>query len=165
LGHWRNTRAVTGGSAVSEIVIYDRPARRRHESTGMKRNRILYFMGWFVVIVLGLLWRRFGRELPEFLALYAGDTLWALMIFLGVGFLFARWPTRRVVIVALLFCYVIEVSQLYHAPWIDKIRNTWLGGLILGFEFHWSDIACYTVGVMLGGLLETLTLKRSAREC
>ena len=40
-----------------------------------------------------------------------------------------------------------ETSQLYHAPWIDRIRATTLGGLVLGFGFLWSDIACYTVGV------------------
>ena len=50
----------------------------------------------------------------------------------------------------------VELSQLYHAPWIDSIRETTLGGLILGFGFLWSDTACYTVGVGLGVLLERI---------
>ncbi len=42
----------------------------------------------------------------------------------------------------------VELSQLYHAPWIDSIRQTTLGGLILGFGFLWSDLACYALGVL-----------------
>ena len=43
---------------------------------------------------------------------------------------------------------------MYHAPWIDSIRSTTLGGLVLGFDFVWSDLACYAVGVMMGMLVE-----------
>ena len=52
------------------------------------------------------------------------------------------------------FSVAIEISQLYHAPWIDSIRRTTLGGLILGFGFLWSDLACYAVGVGLGVIIE-----------
>ena len=52
------------------------------------------------------------------------------------------------------FSVAIELSQLYHAPWIDSIRQTTLGGLILGFGFLWSDLACYAAGVGVGIILE-----------
>ena len=48
------------------------------------------------------------------------------------------------------------MSQLYHAPWIDSIRHTTLGGLILGYGFLWSDLACYAVGVGLGVVIEII---------
>jgi hypothetical protein len=51
----------------------------------------------------------------------------------------------------------VELSQLYHAPWIDSIRQTTLGGLILGFGFLWTDLACYAFGVGLGVLLELIS--------
>jgi len=50
----------------------------------------------------------------------------------------------------------VELSQLYHAPWIDPIRRTTLGGLVLGFGFLWSDLACYAAGGGLGVLIEML---------
>ena len=50
----------------------------------------------------------------------------------------------------------VELSQLYHAPWIDSIRHTTIGGLILGFGFLWSDLACYSLGVGLGVLIEII---------
>ncbi|MDO4536447.1 MAG: DUF2809 domain-containing protein, partial [Clostridium perfringens] len=47
-------------------------------------------------------------------------------------------------------------SQIYHAPWIDSIRNTTLGGLVLGFGFLWSDILCYTIGIAIGVALDVI---------
>ena len=55
---------------------------------------------------------------------------------------------------AMAFSVAVELSQLYHAPWIDSIRHTTLGGLILGFGFVWSDLVCYALGVGLGVLVE-----------
>jgi hypothetical protein len=52
--------------------------------------------------------------------------------------------------VALAFSYAIEISQLYHQPWIDHIRQTTLGHLTLGTTFIWTDLVAYTVGVAVG---------------
>ena len=88
------------------------------------------------------------------MAAYAGDTLWALVAFLGIGLLLPRASTWRVAALAMSFSVMIEVSQLYHAPWIDSIRGTTLGALVLGHGFLWSDLACYAVGVGIGVLIE-----------
>jgi hypothetical protein len=116
--------------------------------------RMLYLCLALVVTVTGLASRRYGTSLPAFFATYGGDTLWALMVFLGVG---ALSPNSRVgsrAVAALGISYVVEVSQLYHAPWIDTLRGTAIGGLILGFGFLWSDLVCYSLGVGCGALLE-----------
>src|ERR1017187_341105 len=46
-----------------------------------------------------------------------------------------RASTRTIAILAMSFSVAVEISQLYHAPWIDSIRHTNLGGLVLGFGF------------------------------
>ncbi len=119
-------------------------------------------MVWVALIVLtgslGIGSRRFGQSLPGFAAAYAGDTLWALAAFLGFGLILPRFSTRRIALLAISFSVAIEVSQLYHAPWIDSIRGTTVGGLILGFGFLWSDLTCYAVGVGLGILIERVIL-------
>jgi hypothetical protein len=122
----------------------------------MRRRR--YPLLWTVLIALavglGLGSRRFGASLPAFVATYAGDTLWALVAFLGIGLILPRTSTWRIAALAMSFSTMIEVSQLYHAPWIDSVRRTTLGSLILGFGFLWSDLACYAAGVGIGMLLE-----------
>ena len=59
--------------------------------------------------------------------------------------------------------YSIEISQLYHAPWIDAIRNTILGGLILGFGFLWSDLVCYTIGIIIGIIIDIMINKTNIK--
>jgi hypothetical protein len=123
---------------------------------GMKRNRISYLIYAIAVAILGLCSRRYSHLLPESLASYAGDTLWALMVFLGIGMSFTRWSTMRVSVTALLFAFTIELSQLYHSAWLDQIRHTRVGGLILGYGFLWTDLLCYGVGIATGWILEIL---------
>jgi hypothetical protein len=74
--------------------------------------------------------------------------------FLGIGLTLPRASTWVVAVLAMSFSVAIEVSQLYHAPWIDSIRRTTLGGLALGYGFLWGDLACYAVGVGLGVVVE-----------
>ena len=80
-----------------------------------------------------------------------------LAAFLGFGLVLPRASTLAVALLAMAFSVPIELSQLYHAPWIDSIRHTTLGGLILGFGFLWSDLVCYAVGVGLGVVIEQVT--------
>ena len=119
-----------------------------------KRNRLLYAMFTILVIILGLSSRKFAFALPALLNDYLGDALWALMIFIGFGFLFPKIEMKKLAFVSVMFCYGIEVSQLYHAEWIDSIRATTLGGLVLGYGFLWSDLVAYTIGVGVGFLFE-----------
>ncbi len=121
------------------------------------RRRPVIQLGLLVVtILLGLGSRRYASALPTIVSTYAGDTLWALALFWFLGLILARMSTARVAAVALGLSLLVELSQLYHAPWIDSVRRTTIGGLILGFGFVWSDLACYAAGVGLGVALETI---------
>ncbi|HDR6312035.1 TPA: DUF2809 domain-containing protein [Bacillus cereus] len=125
-----------------------------------KRNRLLYAMFTIIVIILGLSSRKLAFALPALLNDYLGDALWALMIFTGFGFLFPKIARKKLAFISLIFCYGIEVSQLYHAEWIDNIRATTLGGLVLGYGFLWSDLLAYTIGIGVGFLFELILRKK-----
>jgi hypothetical protein len=116
----------------------------------------VYAVALLLVIAAGLGSRVFGHVLPAFVAAYAGDTLYATMVFAGLGIVAPRRSTGRLAATALALSWAIEASQLYHAPWIDAIRRTLPGALALGHGFLWSDLACYVAGVALGAAAETL---------
>ncbi len=120
----------------------------------MQRNRIIYAVGIFIVILLGLASRSQSPIVPSIAAEYAGDALWALVVYLLTGFLFPRFSIVKTAVAAGVFSLTIEISQLYHAPWIEYLRRLRLGGLILGFGFLWSDLVCYFLGICTGVLLE-----------
>jgi hypothetical protein len=130
-----------------------------HEQKGFPRRNLLIQLALIATTaVLGIGSRHYAHDLPGFIAAYAGDTLWALAAFLGFGLLLPRASIRTVAFLAMAFSVAIELSQLYHTPWLDSIRQTTLGGLILGFGFLWSDLACYAAGVGIGIILELFIL-------
>lgn len=123
------------------------------------RNRTLFLLLTISSILLGLGSRKIAGYLPDSINLGLGDTLWAVMVCLLIATAFCRWSIVRTAFVALTFCYLIEISQLYHAPWIDAIRATHLGGLVLGFGFLWTDIVAYTLGVGSAVLFESFAYR------
>lgn len=111
----------------------------------MFKARLPYIIAVILVIALGLLSRKMAA-----IPLWVGDVLWALMVHLLVRALLITAPFKQVVLISLLFCFAIEFSQLYQAPWINHVRSTILGHLILGQGFLWGDLLAYLVGVGLG---------------
>lgn len=107
-----------------------------------------------VVICLGLLSRRLNSYIPDVIDLFLGDSLWALMIYVLIRMLFINWSKKKAAYIGLIFCFIIELTQLYHNNWIDAIRKTTLGGLVLGYGFLWSDLAAYLLGILLGYIID-----------
>jgi hypothetical protein len=107
-------------------------------------------------MLLGLASRKFSYLFPPFIAEYSGDTLWALMVYFLIGFIFAEYSIIQVAIISLAFSFLIEFSQLYQAGWLNAIRDTRVGGLVLGYGFLWTDLVCYTAGVFTGMIFDIL---------
>ena len=118
------------------------------------RSRAVFLALAAATIVVGLATRRFRRSLPAAVGLYAGDVLWATMVYLLLAAIWPRASIRRLAVGTAAFALAIEMGQLYRAPWIDAVRGTRLGGLVLGFGFLWSDVACYAVGIALAVLID-----------
>jgi hypothetical protein len=72
------------------------------------------------------------------------------MVFLVLAFVFPKAKPGRIAVAALALSYAVEVSQLYQAGWINAVRDTRVGSLVLGHGFLWSDLLCYTAGVGAG---------------
>ena len=118
------------------------------------RNRALWIVLMTIVIALGLGTRLAGLPFrPNFLG-YLGDALWALAVYIGYCLLFPGLSTTKIATLAAITSLLVEVSQLYHAPWIDSIRSTTLGHLVLGSGFDAIDLICYSTGIGVAVLIE-----------
>ena len=71
-----------------------------------------------------------------------------------IGLILPRESTRTIALLTIAFSVPSNSASYITPPGLDSIRQTTLGGLILGFGFLWSDLACYAVGVGLGDMLD-----------
>jgi hypothetical protein len=118
------------------------------------RARATYVTLALATIGVGLLVHARGAALGPAARDVLGDALWAAMIAWWVGSLA---PTARLgprSAVAYAICVTVELSQLYHAPWLDAVRATTLGRLVLGSGFDPRDLAAYALGVGAAVLTE-----------
>lgn len=129
-----------------------------------KRNRGLLLALLLATTVSGLASREFAAELPGFFATYAGDVLWAAALYWFLALLLARRSIPSIATAALLTSFAVELSQLYRAPWMDDLRRSTLGGLLLGHGFLWSDLLCYTLGIVLAATADAAWLFRVQRS-
>lgn len=142
---------------IHPVWNYTRKPARKHA-----RSRVRYAVLALAVVASGLLWRSGFIPLTPSLSNYGGDALWALMIFVGFGFLLPRAGTVAIAWLALSFSWSVEFSQLYHVPWIDAVRATLPGRLVLGNTFNWPDLLAYALGVGIGALVEWRLRRRPA---
>jgi hypothetical protein len=120
------------------------------------RSRLWLLVCVVAVIALGLASRKFPSLFPAIFGKYPGDALWAIMVFAGLAFIKPRASTARLAVLAFAISCAVEFSQLYHAPWLNAIRDTTIGHLVLGSTFSWFDIVAYAVGVLVGSLVDAL---------
>lgn len=129
-----------------------------------RRSRRVYAAAVVATIAAGLGSRAIAAHLPGWLAKNAGDALYATMVVFALGCAWPAMATWRAAAIALVVCFAIEASQAYHAPWLDAVRATLPGRLVLGQGFQAFDLVCYVVGVALGAAIDLAIARLSARS-
>lgn len=126
------------------------------------RNRLHYFIYIIIVISLGLLSRT--RIIPELIYPYLGDFLYAIMFYFIIAFLLNKSPSKTILIISVLICYLIELQQILDYDWLVSIRKTTIGSLTLGHGFLWSDMVSYTFGGIFSYYLEKKLIHFSSKS-
>ncbi|MEH7744624.1 DUF2809 domain-containing protein [Neobacillus drentensis] len=135
---------------------------QKNESIKPRNMRFGYVIAVILTILFGLASRKFSQLLPIFVAENAGDLFWAMMVYFGFRFLLVQKSLITAISLSFLFSYGIELSQLYQAEWINHLRGTLLGALILGKGFLTVDLIRYAIGITVAAVMDKMTL--SARK-
>ena len=108
----------------------------------MLKQRLRYLTGIAVLIALGLLSRKI-RIVPN----ACGDALWAMMVYCCWRIVLIEKPPAVSAAAALITSYAVEFSQMLKPEWLVNLRSTFLGHMLLGQGFLWSDLLAYMIGI------------------
>jgi len=133
-----------------ETTNKERPGARLVDKTALRRQVALLLL---VVTPAGFLFK-----------FYAGPGAWWFND-LGVGVLYEIFwilvaffirPTRTAIRLIPWWVFaitsVLEVLQLWHPWFLQRLRATFLGATLLGTTFDWRDFPHYAAGCWLGWL-------------
>jgi len=119
------------------------------------RSQIISYIILIMVAALaGIFTRTYPENLPPFVVRYSGDTMWATALYFLIALLSLKKKFGFRFYLTLAISLLVEFSQLYRAPWIDGIRETTIGALILGNGFLWTDLLCYLAGAILALIID-----------
>ena len=81
-----------------------------------------------------------------------------MMVYFGFRFLLLYKSMLTAVFLSFIFCFGIEFSQMYQEDWINQIRNTLIGKIVLtGKGFLIIDLIRYTAGIIFASVLDKVT--------
>ena len=112
-----------------------------------------YLAALAVVTPLGFLTKFYTGPGAEWVANHAGGFLYVVF---WIALVLALAPHLSGALVAtsvLAATCALEFAQLWHPPFLEQIRATFLGHALLGSTFGWSDFAYYVAGALVGSSL------------
>ena len=115
------------------------------------KARLIFLCAIAVLTTLGLLSRKVV-SVPAFV----GDALWAMVVYCCWKILLIKKTNIIPAIAALITSFAVELSQLINWDWLNRLRTTFIGHMLLGQGFQYSDLLAYTIGIAIIFVLTTL---------
>ncbi|MCU0551228.1 MAG: DUF2809 domain-containing protein [Leptolyngbya sp. Prado105] len=113
--------------------------------------RIDLLLTMIVIVPLGY-FVRFTTTFPWWLTDISGSLAYQIFWIALVQFCFPTFSIVKTAIGVFCFSCGVEFLQLYQPAWLQVIRATLPGRLVLGNTFLWSDFPPYAIGCFLGWL-------------
>ena len=127
-------------------------------------RRLKYVGLGALTLVVGLAVRFAPLGLPWFVVKYGGSTMWALMVYWVLAFV---WPRSRVgwlAVAAGVIGALVEFQRLYRSLGLDTFRHSLAGILLLGNFFSTRDIVAYWAAIAAGALVDRLWVRAARIE-
>jgi len=116
-----------------------------------------YFIFFALLLLVELLIAIHLHDAP--IRPYGGDFLVVTLIYCFIKS-FLDTSVMKTAIGVLIFSYAVEISQYFHLARVLGLQHYRVALLILGGSFSFSDLMCYTMGILLVLLIERVRISR-----
>lgn len=124
-------------------------ASSKIQSQRLFQYRLALMVGIIIILPLGY-WVRFHSPAPEWLNDMLGSLAYQILLMMLVAYCLPKASLAWVAVWVCLASCAIEFLQLWQPPFLQAIRATLPGRLILGNTFGWSDFPPYFIGSFVG---------------
>ena len=115
--------------------------------------RIKLLIAGLVITPLGFYSKFYSGPLEDWVNYSLGGVLYVIFWCLVVAFVFPKIRAWKIAIGVLLVTCTLEVLQLSDAYLLEQARSFFIGRVVLGTSFVWSDFFYYFIGSVAGWLL------------
>ncbi len=112
------------------------------------RRRFLAVLA--VATPLGFLTKFYTGPGATWVSSHAGGFLYVVFWIFAVLATVPHLSRARVCAAVAIATCALEFAQLWHPPFLERIRATFLGHALLGSTFGWSDFPYYLAGALVG---------------
>lgn len=121
---------------------------RLHE----KKFRRYILLSLLIIVPLGFLSKFYNGVGAFWVNNSASGVFYEIFWCLFVIYLRPRWKLIWICLAIFLVTSSLEFLQLWHPPFLEVIRSTFIGKILIGTEFVWTDFLYYAIGCILGFL-------------
>ena len=128
----------------------------------IKQNRKIIFIFLLFIIPLGFYTKFYSGPAHVCVNNSFGGLLYEIFWCLVFFFIFPKAKPLLIAIAVFFITCTLEFLQLWHPPFLEFLRENFIGRTILGNSFNWKDFPYYLIGG-LGGYLILILIKKITR--
>jgi hypothetical protein len=126
----------------------------------MKKYRLILLYILIFLIPFGIFSKYYQGLFQEWINNSFGGILYIIAWTALILLIQPDFNPKKVAFWVLIVNVFLEILQLWHPPFLEAIRGTFLGRMLLGTTFVFSDFIYYGIGCLLSGWLFTLLKHR-----
>ena len=113
-----------------------------------------------LIIPLGFCTKTYSGPASGWVHNSLGGVLYVIFWSILFSLFFPRSRRWKIALAVLLATCSLEILQLWHPPFLEAIRSTFMGATLIGNSFSWTDMIHYLIGSLLSlALLSWILLK------
>jgi hypothetical protein len=116
----------------------------------IKKFRIRLFIALLLVTPLGFATKFYSGPLHAWVHDSMGGVLYEVFWCLAAAVFFPRVNIKKTAALIFTATCVLEILQLWHPPFLEAVRMTFIGRTLIGTSFSWLDFPHYLLGCLAG---------------
>jgi hypothetical protein len=116
----------------------------------MKLRHIRILAALILITPLGFATKFYRGPLHGWVADSLGGVLYEIFWCLAAALVFRRTDEKRIAVRVFLATCLLEILQLWHPPFLETVRSTFIGRTLIGTSFSWLDFPHYAIGCLAG---------------